>query len=653
MNKKYTEITFKGAAAFAIALSMIGTAYAGGKSPAAAYDVSFDNISAEFFLLKINMPKVEIKGSSLQKADIEKMFAKDTPVADRIKALSAYTANSIDIPTMTFVLDASTGDASKFVKFSGDYKDVKLEKVANGKIGKTSVANGGLDVDASGILSMNYNAKSYSMNDFNFVHVFRAWEDKAGPEDKEAVALYSSAQIESISGSAKDENGSQTFEYGKYNVSQGSKFKLPSKPLKETVNEVIAILNDKDAQKNKDEALKRFKAIAPQAIEFIENYYFETYTLDSYKMTQVLTPKGQEGVTINASTGKIEFSPKQLSVSDITVSVPTAKAEVKIGSVSNKGFSIDPLLATAKTLLAKPDNSLSEEDGMSLALAMYSNLGTTSFDNIDIKAVAPKPVVQQDDEDDEETTDETVEETTSSQATSGETIDINVKAKNFTFKLENPVNNIPSAVRISFDNLQFPATLFALKGDEKGLKAMENLKKVGLENLNVSYAVDASWNKDANELHINEIKTAEESMGSTLIKGTIGNFTSAMFTTDKQAATLSALGLLVKDLSLHHEDKGMLNKLIELNAEEKGITPEQIKSTVPMMAAFIPEPFASMESVKTIKDAALKFWANPGKLDISIKAKDGKGLGLADFMSVKQNPAAIDGKIDVKASASN
>lgn len=665
MIKATTQPIFKSAATFVLALlfagSITATALAGGKSPPPTYDVTFDNLAGEFFSLKVSVPKIEVKGSNIPKADIEKMFAKNAPFADRLKALTAFTAGSVDMPVMTFSLDIAP------VKIEGSYKDAKLEKIADGKIGKFSSSGMDASYTIGDMLNAKAVAKGSVYNDVNIVHLYRLWEDKASPEDKEAVALMGASTLDGLTIDMKmsepepGESGTRPgfsahAEYGRITSPDGAKMKLLSRPMKETFDEIVTTARILGPSLEKELAndparIEQLKKLGLNVIELIENYESNSSTMESVSFTETINdPKIGQPIVMTGKIEKTEVTPTSYLVSGI--SFGGNEVTGKIGSLSAKNFSLTPFLASAKALLSGPTEEAFDKKKLAqLYLSIYSNLGTISIDDVEVNVPGSKiasPIVNRNDEDDEN--DEgTPEAQAPAPSPMPETLSFNVR--NFTLRLEKPFNGFPTSSRLALQGFQMPTIVMLANGKADSLKTYTALKDVGIETLDASFAIDSSWNRDSKEMSINEISGSEASFGSVLFKGTIGNFTENLFTLDSNVAAMASLGLLAKDVSLHVEDKGGLDRALELAAREQGMTAEQLKASVPLMLAMIPEPFASMSSISTIKQALLQYWENPGKLDIAIKAKNGPGLGIADFMAASKDPASIEAKIDVMATA--
>lgn len=633
---------FRGIAAFALALPLAGlwvlSAQAGAKSPPPVYDVTFENVSTEILSAKVRLPKVEIKGSNIAKADIEKLFSSDaaTPFAERMKTFSAA---SVAIPAIE--IEFEFGPAKGAVSYQG----ITLEGINSGRISKSAITGTTGQYAVKGIASIDFTVKPMVIADLDIAHAARVWSDKAGPDDKEMKALWGAGSIDVISMRSTGPTGNSTAQYGKITIVSGPKMRPLSRPLKDISGDATTLIQtffDKGVELRSAtaEQLKKAQATLSGIVEFAENYQPDSYILDGYKAEDTI----DNLIKVTMDIARLETGPKGLKLDGIAVSA--LDSNVRVGGFSLEGFSLEPTIAAAKVFLAKPIESYSEKDFQMLGLKLQPNWGTFNFRDIDVDMKIPKTDdAVSDDEDDEDSDDSEPAPAPEQPAAQMQ----NVKVKDATLRLEKPFNGIPTVLRVAISNLQAPVGMIFTKNDAKTRELLSLLQSIGYSDTNLSNAVDLSWNKDTNELAINEIRYADETLGSILMSGTVGNFTSDMFSGNTSLIQASAIGLLVKNVSLRIEDKGFLDRIAKIKADELGLTPEQWKASLSQVLTLIPPDLAELASVQTLKKVLLDFWNKPGVLDVSIRAKNGAGLGLADFIAITQAPASLDPKIEVKA----
>lgn len=637
----------QGIAALALALPLVGfstlSAQAGAKSPPPAYDVTFENISTEFLSVKLRLPKIEIKGSNIAKADIEKLFSQDatTSFAERLKP---FTAATITIPAADFEFKFGPIDGK------GSYQGIVFENIAGGLIGKTAVASISAQYSVKDVLEATVIAKPMVFNEFNLAHLLHVWNDKAGADEKDLKPLWGTGSIDGLSIKTTAPTGNGTAEYGKLTILSGPKVRALSRPLKEIVNDGVNLaltLANKGAASDpaiRGEQLNKLHATLSGAVEFAENYVPDSYTIDAYKAEEMVANL----IKVTVEIAHLQAGSGHIQLDNITFSALDNK--VKIGKASLEGFSLEPTIAAAKVFLAKPIDSFDEKELSMLAQRLQPNWGTFNFRDIDVDVTVPKSALA-DEEDDEDSDDEedTEEATPAPEQPAAQNQNIKFKIKDVTVKAEKPFNGIPTAFRLAISNFQSPVAQLTTRSDARTQELLKQLAALGYVDANLTYVVDLSWDKSANELAINEVRIADETLGSFVLGGTIGNFTEDMFSGKTALIQATAIGLLAKNVSLHVEDRGLLDRFAKLKADELGMTVEQWKSSFAQMLMLIPPDIAELNSVKTLKTALLNFWNKPGTLDVAVKAKNGAGLGLADFIAISQAPASIEPKIELKA----
>lgn len=633
--------------ALALALPLVGfwavSAQAGAKSPPPTYDVTFENVSTEFLTVKLRLPKIEIKGSNIAKADIEKLFSPEatTSFTERLKP---FTAATITIPTADFEFKLGPVDGK------GSYQGVVFEKVAAGQIGKTTVANTSVQYTVADVTKAEITAKPMVINDFNLAQLLHVWNDKAGTEEKDLKPLWGTGSIDGLSMKTMTPTGNGTAEYGKLTILSGPKIRALSRPLKEIVNDGMNLaqaFTDKGIASDpavRSEQLNKLHATLSGAVEFAENYIPDSYIIDAYKAEEMVANL----IKVTVEIAHLQAGSGHIQLDDIAVNALDNK--VKIGKASLEGFSLEPTIAAAKVFLAKPLDSYGEKELRMLPLKLQPNWGTFNFRDIDVDVTVPKSALA-DDEDDEDSEDaeDTEEAAPAPQQPVAQNQNIKFKIKDVTVKAEKPFNGIPTAFRFAISNFQSPVAQLTTRGDARTQELLKQLAALGYVDANLTYVLDLSWNRSSNELAINEVRIADETLGSFVLGGTIGNFTEDMFSGNTSLIQATAIGLLAKNVSLHVEDRGLLDRFAKLKAEELGVTAEQWKSSFTQMLVLIPPDIAELDSVKTLKTALINFLNKPGILDVAIKAKNGAGLGLADFIAISQAPASIEPKIELKA----
>jgi hypothetical protein len=216
----------------------------------------------------------------------------------------------------------------------------------------------------------------------------------------------------------------------------------------------------------------------------------------------------------------------------------------------------------------------------------------------------------------------------------------------FEMTADKPVNGVPTNVRFAMDNLAFAVPE---RSREEGLK---NLAALGYKNIDVSWLFHTSWNEPGSELLVRELSFKGTDMGSVSLRGTLGNITRDVFEGDSAVAMVALLGATAKTLHLSVEDKGLANRLLAAEGKKRRRSAEDLRKEYGSVAAFgLPAMLGNSASAKAITQAVSRFIAKPGRLEMSARAKDAGGLGVADVMVSGGSPQAILEQIEVTALA--
>jgi hypothetical protein len=104
-------------------------------------------------------------------------------------------------------------------------------------------------------------------------------------------------------------------------------------------------------------------------------------------------------------------------------------------------------------------------------------------------------------------------------------------------------------------------------------------------------------------------------------------------------------------LHLTLENKGLFERVIASESRKAKKSPEELRREYGMAAAIaVPAMLGNAPAAKTLGQAVARFVAKPGRLTISMTAKDPAGLGIADLAATPE-PAAILDKLEITATA--
>jgi hypothetical protein len=222
---------------------------------------------------------------------------------------------------------------------------------------------------------------------------------------------------------------------------------------------------------------------------------------------------------------------------------------------------------------------------------------------------------------------------------------LKVGLKTFELKAGEQLNGVPTSLGLTIDNLQAPVT------EASGNPAARDLIAMGYRMLDLSAKIDLAWEAARNELAIRAISLGGAGMGKLEAKGTLGNVTKDLFSSDLALAQVAALGATARLVEAKLQNQGLFEKLLDNEARKAKRKPEDLRREYAMMASLgLAAILGPSDAAKTLTAAVSRFVAKPGTLTVQANAKSGSGLGLADVITLT-DPTEIFDKIDLKANA--
>jgi hypothetical protein len=219
----------------------------------------------------------------------------------------------------------------------------------------------------------------------------------------------------------------------------------------------------------------------------------------------------------------------------------------------------------------------------------------------------------------------------------------------FDVTLGKYVNGLPSEIALALDDATLPLPPELSTGP-----AAAQIAARGITEISSSTHVKLHWDEAANAIVVDELLSDADQFFRIALKGTIGNATADLFSEDEAKAMTAGLGLTVKDLTIDIEDRGFYGMMLAISAAEGGQPLQATRTAISgmvqgMTLAILGSDEASLAAVGELG----KFLSGANsKVSITLTAKDGAGLSLADFEKLEQDPTVLAGKVDVTAVAS-
>ncbi|MFD0934536.1 hypothetical protein ACFQ12_04975, partial [Methylobacterium trifolii] len=208
-----------------------------------------------------------------------------------------------------------------------------------------------------------------------------------------------------------------------------------------------------------------------------------------------------------------------------------------------------------------------------------------------------------------------------------------------------PRDGVPTAGRISLSGLTLPASLAA------GTPVLDALPAYGYRDLDLNFVADAAWDEAKREISLREVSVSGRDMGTLRLAGTLGGFGPEVFSGSLPDASLLMFTATAKTLDLTIENTGLFERFLSAQAKTLSLKPDELRQEyVTASQLGVPVILGNSPAARAIGAAMGQFVVKPGRLALSARARNGTGLGFADF-SAARSPAAVLDKLDVDAKA--
>ncbi|MBE7732010.1 hypothetical protein [Devosia faecipullorum] len=519
-------------------------------------------------------------------------------IAENADALAGLDAASITVPEIAVAISTRHGETSTQTVFT--LNDLVLTNVVDGVA--TTISLGSIDISSD-----EANAAFGTMSAANFdiggmLGVY-GLVDTGGRTTIETIYTDFSASGGSLTGDGLECN---------IGAVSGAEFK--ARPLKTSFVDMMAL-----AQAMEDDP----DSIDPALIGHVARMYADIFT--AFETSEIrfdgmscdgLDDDGQvmnfdiTGIVMGAMSPGIYPS---IAMDGFSV-VVDGEGEVTLDNLTIKPMDLSAAIATLENLPANVDEAWFDANARLLVPAMdgFSFAGLT----IDI----PDP----DDED----------------------ARILANIGGFDLSLANYVNGIPSDIDISASNVQ--ATL-----PEGGDEAIEQLRALGITEVDASLRLAAAWDEASETITIKEISASGVDLGTIALAGTIANASADLFALDENTALMAGMSVAVKSLSMSVSDAGLVDLVLNMVAAEQGGDVTQLRPIYADLAkGTLISLLAGVADAAKLGDAVGGFIKGEAKtLEIGITAKNDPGLAMEDFIAAEENPASLLGKVNISADA--
>ncbi|UXS03901.1 hypothetical protein [Agrobacterium tumefaciens] len=565
----------------------------------------------------VSMPNVRIEELNVDNALLNGANEHDVALS-AAERMESFTAKRVSIPEVT-VTQSVANTSQKTV-----YKNVVLADIVKGKIAQYSADNANFDIvmtipesDTTGKTNLAVTTGAVSGQDFDAGFMTRLYTEKAGADDKEPKLLYGPLSVKAIVVS----DGNSKFSYDEMR-SKGLSLRMRSEPLLDTLQSLTKTtkpeeLSPQERQEFFSRVMSLFDMIGQNDIEFL-----------GFKADAPESASEEAGKRIKLSIDNISFQldSRKLNMAMNGMSVGSGDDTIEIAEASLNGFNWSSTLEglyklaglNAQEIQNFPFNELIPE------------LGTIRVSGINADVANP----QQDSSAEQEETSVAAPER------------IRFTLKNYEMALTKPHNGIPSDIVIKQEDLSLPIP------EDTTDEAFVQLRKLGLETLTLSYALSASWDEANKNLVIREISLDGKDIGSVNFSGLVSGFTEEFFSLDTNRIQAALFGLAGREAKLTVKDEGLIAKGIKLFAAENGMTEEQARGALTMVATIgLQQAASERPNLQGVTEAVLRFIGTPGTLNMTARAKGPNGLGVFDLVAASQDPMVLLDKVEIEATA--
>lgn len=208
---------------------------------------------------------------------------------------------------------------------------------------------------------------------------------------------------------------------------------------------------------------------------------------------------------------------------------------------------------------------------------------------------------------------------------------------------DTPPTAAPTAFSFAARDIAVP-----LRPQDAALKPLVDLGYTGLAG---SLEGAATYDESREELSVERVRLRADGMGEVGLGARLAHVSPDLFQRDTIRAATALLGMRARSLDLAIENGGLAERLVDRQAQLTGAKPDDIRRQYAGAAGFGvlmalgPDPGA-----QTLGTALSRFVTRPGRLKVTLTAKDAAGLGIADLV-IGPDPRKILDGVEIAASA--
>ncbi len=565
-------------------------------------------------LYNLVIPSVEVTDGNLTEVQVRDLFRVES--FSDLSRWAGITARSLKIPeiSMKYSMPAVTPGGTP-IDETITYRDIELVDIVDGVAASTLIS--GAEVSAAAGMSMTFGAMSSGRFDIGSLLGFYGIGSNGTATSTEMKEVYADFQFEG--GTFRVGTSAAPVITCTFGAATAGRFL--ARPLRTSLADLEAvILRVQEAQKTDPSAMP-----APADVKLLVGYYTDLLTAfasDPMKF-EGFDCSGSDvtsGKPFKVASGAIDVGTFEPGIyPDISLNGFNVEADdgfVTVGNFTWKKMDLNgpiQVLDAATTLdenwfIANWRKLVPAMDGLSIA--------DVSFDLPDSG--------------------------TPGQRTRG-------KAGLFDVTLGSYVNGLPSAIAVALDGATLPLPPELAVGP-----AGAEIAARGITEITSDTRVKLHWDEATNTIVVDEVLSDADQFFRVALKGNIGNATPALFGDDEAAAMQAGLALTVKDLTVDIEDRGFYGMMLAISAAEGGQPLQATRTAISGMVQGMTLAILGSDqtSLAAVGELGKFLSGTNSKVSITLTAKDGAGLSLADLSALEKDPTVLAGKVMVTAVAS-
>jgi hypothetical protein len=332
-------------------------------------ELEIANLSAELAGYKIAVPRASVEQPNFDRQTVAEIFANKSSLSlpERIQR---FQANRIFVPevAMTKIVE---GNEDRIV-----YRNIALEDIRDGRVARYSSSNASLDMHVAEATEdgktknarINGSFGAMTGKDLDVGYAARLYTQAAGPQDKQAKALYGPLSIKDVTQTI----GEGSFQYDELR-SNGLSIRMPAEPLLDTLDMLRSVKNPDElpaAERNAFymKVLSLPDMIGPGDIQLLG--------------LKVKVPGKDSGkqIDLDVERTSLHLNGREVNASLNGISMEEGDDHFRLAEASVSGFSWHPTMEGLKQLLV-----LNEDQAQEFAYsALLPEFGTFRLAGLDV-----------------------------------------------------------------------------------------------------------------------------------------------------------------------------------------------------------------------------------------------------------------------------